>query len=159
MLLRPLNELSLTLQIKAESPLLIKEGRYTETEKDHWSNRKIQDQVGNQQGDQADRRRKEIKAGFPSAIPISRNSLDEIETALMDDRRIDKVDGLRFYLPGSSIRGAWRSYLERWLRGFAPEDPRICDPFEERKENEFYSCSLLLSKRKTLVRAYADSCP
>jgi CRISPR/Cas system CSM-associated protein Csm3 (group 7 of RAMP superfamily) len=159
MLLQPLNELTLTLQIKAESPLLIKEGRYAEDQKTQWSDQVVQQLAGSRQGREAERQRKEIKARFPSSIPISRNSKDEIEAAIKADDPLEKVNRLRFYVPGSSTRGAWRSYLERWLRGFAPEEPRVCDPLEDKEDREFYSCSGYLSKRKVAVPAYANSCP
>jgi len=160
MLIQPLNEVSLVLQLKAVSPLLIKEGRYTETEKDKWSDDVFQDRAEGLEDAEARRRlKKQIQALFPSSIPISRNSLDEIEAAVKHDNRLDMANGLRFYLPGSSIRGAWRSYLERWLRGLAPEDPRVCDPFQDKASEPFYSCSHYLGQRKTPVPVYANSCP
>jgi CRISPR/Cas system CSM-associated protein Csm3 (group 7 of RAMP superfamily) len=165
MLIQPLNELTLGLQFKAMSPLLIKEGRYGDPEKKKWATDVIEARVGAQQGKQADDRRRTIQAQFPSSIPISRNSTDEIEKALkgaiQTDNRLDPeaADKLLFYVPGSSIRGAWRSYLERWLRGIDPEEPRVCDPFQEKKTEQFYSCSHLLSDRKTAIPAYANSCP
>src|ERR1039457_1164336 len=92
MLLQPLNELTLTLQIKAESPLLIKEGRYAEDQKTQWSDQVVQQLAGSRQGREAERQRKEIKARFPSSIPISRNSKDEIEAAIKADDPLEKVN-------------------------------------------------------------------
>ena len=79
----------------------------------------------------------------------------------------------QFFVPGSSIRGAWRSHLEKVLRSF-DEPPKVCDPFagigpedddEVRKAAEEAradaSCSSRLANKEGSAppHAYRDSCP
>lgn len=148
MFLQPYNELRFTITIQSTSPLLIKESRYTDDDRKKWS------------GD-----REEIKKRMPNVIPISRASQDDIGRAVLDSRDpLAAVAKLPFFLPASSLRGVFRSHLERTLRSLdAPDKPRVCDPFEDDAAAPNASCSRVLAKRreqpKAHFRPYRLSCP
>ncbi len=166
MLKQALNELEIPLILHADSPLLIKDGRFGDEERKAWcpdtSQRKF----------------------LPSAVPISRASLPDLKAAVLARDPVAAVGLLPFYLPGTSLRGSWRSYLERTLRGADPADkPRVCDPLAvgkregddpeegvvvnaldascswelDRQEKKF--AKLPPPERRGEYRVYAYSCP
>ncbi len=92
-------------------------------------------------------------------VPISRISDAELQSALHS--RVPEAEATMasfpFYLPGSSLRGAWRSSLERTLRSLErPNRPQICNPFEATAGHPEQSCSKLLEAHDEF---YARSCP
>jgi CRISPR/Cas system CSM-associated protein Csm3 (group 7 of RAMP superfamily) len=139
MLMRAINEFNVTLNLLTTSPLLIIEPRYDHTVKeDIWKTKKERE-------------------GKPDRIPMSRASTDEIRDAVKDPDVIKALNdfGGKFFIPGSSIRGAIRSHLERSLRGLdAPSEARVCDPFAD--DGEYESCSHSLEHKP---QPYARSCP
>jgi CRISPR/Cas system CSM-associated protein Csm3 (group 7 of RAMP superfamily) len=158
MLKQALHEFEAKLILTAVSPLLIKDGRVNDDSRKEWESDK-------------DKRKK-----MPVAIPISRNTDDQVRLAVTD--RYDpmaKVAALDFYLPGSSLKGSWRSHLERTLRGLTPEsEARICDPLDadgidvdQVKSGRCSACSAVLElkkkqyskDKKAWFPAYAMSCP
>jgi CRISPR/Cas system CSM-associated protein Csm3 (group 7 of RAMP superfamily) len=156
MLRRALHELEVELWLTAVSPLLIKDGRLNQESREQWESDK------------------EKRKKMPAAIPISRNSDDEVRLAVCDREPLERAGKLDFYLPGSSLKGAWRSHLERTIRGLTPEsDAKICDPLDadnvdvDKNQTGLCSaCSAVLeqkkkrySKEKTWFPAYAMSCP
>jgi len=156
MLMQTVNEFRVRLLLTSVSPLLIREGRYSEEIRKDWA------------------RTPEDRKRMPHAIPISRNPEAEIKAAVCDPRAVEKVQGLEFYIPGSSLRGTWRSHLERTLRSLnPPETPVVCDPFLEDKAEPYQSCSSRLAglrdeleemevapeKRKPRLIPYSISCP
>ncbi len=113
------NELELKVQIEGRSPLLIKDGRYTEAIHKEWQD--------------AD------KAKYPPMLFMCREPLEAIHQAL----KTGSVNRLNYFIPGSSLKGSWRAHLERILRGMAEpeaEKQRICDPLDE-----VHSCSKVLA--------------
>ena len=160
MLRHALHEFEADITLTAVSPLLIRDGRVP-TE-------------GPEREKLADKRGREK---MPVSIPISRASWEEVKSAITDP--IDpmaKVSKLEFYIPGSSMKGCWRSHLERILRGLTPEsDARVCDPLDDAgvdlemgTTGPCTSCSkILLDKKKKYTNlkknerfpAYAMSCP
>ncbi|MBZ5506042.1 MAG: hypothetical protein LAO78_11195 [Acidobacteriia bacterium] len=122
MLMQTTNEFEVRLILKAVSPLLIKDGRYDQDRRDKWA------------------RNDEMKKGMPNMIPISRASDDDLRSAVTAATPQRAVEALPFFVPGSSLRGSWRSHLERVVRGInPPEQAQVCDPFEEEQAQE--SCS------------------
>lgn len=59
----------------------------------------------------------------------------------------------RIFIPGSSIKGVWRSWCEKMMRTISEDVPLACDPF---KDN---SCSQWLEKEENTASIYAKSCP
>jgi CRISPR/Cas system CSM-associated protein Csm3 (group 7 of RAMP superfamily) len=61
---------------------------------------------------------------------------------------------LPFFIPGTSMRGAWRAHLERILRSLdPPETARVCDPLDddpdEKTASPYYrACSAVLTEEK-----------
>ncbi len=111
MLKQALNELEIQLRLQAVSPLLIKDGRYDQAQREDWGPDKVRRKI------------------MPMAVPISRNTEYELQRAVTDPDPVAAVSKLDFFLPATSLRGAWRSHLERTLRGLDPGDrPRVCDP-------------------------------
>ena len=142
-MMHPYNELTFRLNVDAISPLLIKEGRYTEThKKTTWSGGLD-----------------EVKNRMPNVIPISRATEDEIKKAVTDPAPLTAVGKLSFFVPGSSMRGAWRSHLERILRSFETDTAKICDPLEEDEREADASCSRVLTLCEDLRVPYSQSCP
>jgi CRISPR/Cas system CSM-associated protein Csm3 (group 7 of RAMP superfamily) len=155
MLMHPVNELNLRVRLNAVSPLLIREGRLS----DEWRKEMEPDDTK--------------RAKMPMAVPVSRATEFELSSALKNSNPVDAVGKLPFYIPGSSLRGSWRSHLERTLRSLdAPEKPRICDPLLDDPDEDVIerppnsSCSSVLTKlaqkaaknRKTIT-PYRVSCP
>jgi len=148
MLRHALLEFEAKIDIIAVSPLLIKDGRLNDESR---------------QTLKGDRKK------MPNAIPISRNAWEDVARAVEDGDPYTRVGRLDFYIPGSSLKGAWRAHLERTLRGLTPEsDARVCDPLDddETGNSRCSSCSKILEEKKKeynrkRVRfpAYAMSCP
>ena len=87
----------------------------------------------------------ERKSATPSAVPVCRNSIEALRRAVTTGDPVVNVNGLEFYVPGSSLRGVWRSYLESLLRGLTPVDaPKVCDPLNKAPE-ALQSCSKVLT--------------
>ena len=132
------NEIEFELTLKAVSPLLIRDGRLNKESREQWLKpvlAKIQSEDG----------LKKRQSDTPSAVPVCRNSLDELREAVTTGDPVVNVNGLKFYLPGSSLRGVWRSYLESLLRGLTPVDaPKVCDPLNKKAE-ALQSCSTVLT--------------
>jgi CRISPR/Cas system CSM-associated protein Csm3 (group 7 of RAMP superfamily) len=156
MLSHPVNEIEITLTLKALSPLLIKEGRYTDTLKREWQEELLKRARQHGEDEEA------LKGRMPDAIPVSQSSIEKIKDAATARVPARAVNALSLYIPGSSLRGAWRSHLERSLRGMTdPNEARVCDPFDDKT-----SCSRWLAPsgdediptdRKD--HPYSDSCP
>lgn len=143
MLRKALNELTLAVKINGLSPLLVKDGRESK--------------------EKGDKER-------PAMIFQSRLTREDLDRANWNPPNFSCS---QFFVPGSSIRGAWRSHLERILRSF-DEQPKVCDPFagigpedqeKERKAAEEArgdaSCSIRLANKEGTAppHAYRDSCP
>jgi len=67
-----------------------------------------------------------------------------------------------FFIPGSSIKGVWRSWCEKIARTISTEVPPLsCDPLCDNEKSEHFSCSKRLEelKKKNPVNEYALSCP
>ncbi|MCZ2075714.1 MAG: RAMP superfamily CRISPR-associated protein [Bryobacterales bacterium] len=152
MLKRLVNELCVDIEIETKSNLLIKDGRLTPDVKDKWLVRRYPDK----------KERKEHAKRIPSTIAISRESDSTIRDTLLDpvnnatpDKLVAAVNNFNYYIPGSSVRGAWRSHLEKVLRSI-DGTPRVCDPLLDSD-----SCSTFLIREDQPRRpdAYSVSCP
>ncbi len=64
----------------------------------------------------------------------------------------------KIFIPGSSIRGVWRSWCEKIARTISNGVPLACDPFNNILDTENLSCSKRLEKMDT-SNVYALSCP
>jgi|SRR5580658_321985 CRISPR/Cas system CSM-associated protein Csm3 (group 7 of RAMP superfamily) len=143
MLRQSVNELAITVKILGGPVLLIKDGRFDRDKKKEW----IPD-----------------KKGAPSALPISRNPEPMLESVVKSLNPLVWAAALEFYLPGSSIRGAWRAHLEKTLRSL-DEAPKVCDPLISDEEpgpaRPYQACSnaLVNDKDERVAVPYHDSCP
>lgn len=67
------------------------------------------------------------------------------------------------FIPGSSIKGVWRSWCEKIARTISTEVPPLsCDPLCDNEKSEYFSCSKRfeeLNKKKRAFNEYALSCP
>jgi len=143
MLRQAINEIAITVSIESSqgSALLVKDGRYN---KDHL---------------QASR---EERRDLPAAIFISRTPYDRVK-ALLVSASPDQAQ-LDYYVPGSSVRGSWRSHLEKILRSI-DDRPKVCDPLIQNKENEtedpYESCSgaLVTKEDERPKHPYKSACP
>jgi CRISPR/Cas system CSM-associated protein Csm3 (group 7 of RAMP superfamily) len=140
---RLLNELTVHVEVESHSPLLIKDGRF-------------------------DKERSPLKGSTiaPSGVFISRSPLKEVIAALQALPDRDPVRKLQYYVPGSSVRGSWRSHLEMVLRSLDPDHPKVCDPLLTKNEENpdpgpWEACSsVLVNKENSRPKmAYKGSCP
>jgi CRISPR/Cas system CSM-associated protein Csm3 (group 7 of RAMP superfamily) len=140
------NEIEFDLTLETVSPLLIRDGRLDKESRKQWL-APVLARI------QRDEDRDARKSATPSAVPVCRNSLDALSRAVTTGEPVANVNGLEFYIPGSSLRGVWRSYLESLLRGLTPLDaPRVCDPLPDAAQ-ALQSCSEVLTD---LVNAEDD---
>ena len=136
------NEIEFDLTLEATSPLLIRDGRLNKVSRDEWLEKILK---GIRKKPQSEKEEQARKSATPSAVPVCRNSLDELRTAVTTIDPVASVNRLQFYIPGSSLRGVWRSYLESLLRGQTPLDaPKVCDPLNDAAE-ALQSCSKVLT--------------
>lgn len=65
------------------------------------------------------------------------------------------------FIPGSSIKGVWRSWCEKIARTISTEVPPLsCDPLCDNNNSEHFSCSKRLEElKKQNPNVYALSCP
>lgn len=138
-----LNELHIGLTITSMSPLLVRDGRLSEEKRKDWSGEK-----------------KEVKMRMPHAIPISHAQESVMMRAVTDIDPITAVGKLPFFLPGTSIRGAWRAHLERVLRSQdPPESARVCDPLDDDADgvqSPYWACSAALVTERDRRAAEKD---
>ena len=138
MLKRRLCEARFKWHLKCDGPLLIADGRYKQPET----------------------RNERDKGKFPDKLFISHDDPKNFnqESKLADPGK------LKYYVPGTSLRGPFRSQAERIIRSLAPEGatpPRTaCDPLdtEAPEDGEPRSCSSRLEK---IAREYPykHACP
>jgi CRISPR/Cas system CSM-associated protein Csm3 (group 7 of RAMP superfamily) len=157
---RLVNELTVAVTIKSqgESALLVKDGRYTAEVKKSLAEREPA-----------------LRNHLPDALFMASDPITAVEAALLSARPTGRdpvqpeavIAGLKklhYYVPGSSIRGAWRSHLEKVLRSL-DEEPKVCDPLVAAKEAEpefpaLRSCSEVLAneEEERPEFPYHDSC-
>ena len=150
MLMQAVNELFVRMTLTSVSPLLVREGRVTEDKRKEWS-----------------RDQKEIKMRMPHAIPISRAAEADVMRAVTNPDPLAAAGRLPFFIPGTSMRGAWRAHLERILRSLdPPETARVCDPLDDDTASPYRACSAVLTKEKDrrikghqVFVPYTLSCP
>jgi CRISPR/Cas system CSM-associated protein Csm3 (group 7 of RAMP superfamily) len=147
---RQVNELVITVNIQGqgESALLVKDGRYS---------REVKRAIADTNAD--------LKNHLPDMLFMCTDPLSVIMAVLNTEDTAAGLRRLHYYLPGSSVRGAWRSHLEKVLRSLDPQ-PKVCDPLvakegEQPELPSLSSCSDFLANDKDEPRPfpYHDSCP
>jgi len=135
MLKRRLCEAVIEWKLTCEGPLLIADGRYD------------QDRLPGEKGK------------YPNKVFISRATPETIHNNIRD--RTAEALNLSFYVPGTSLRGPFRSQAERIIRSLLPEHAApshtACNPFDMDDEN-ILSCSKRFDKKAPQV-PYAEACP
>lgn len=140
MLKRRLCEARFEWHLKCDGPLLIADGRYKQPEADN----------------------EQDKGKFPDKLFISHNDPKDFNQRwkLADPGRLK----LKYYVPGTSLRGPFRSQAERIIRSLAPEGAAppltACDPFdmEAPEDRDPESCSKRLEKSAPEY-PYKRACP
>ena len=152
MLKRRVNECRFTLNLETKCPFLIKEGRLASDEE---QDKDWKEKLGI---------RDEEKKNYPNAIFVSLNPWDDILEAIKDKKGKD-YSKLKFYIPGSSLRGVMRSHAEKIVRTLwdNAQNPICCDPFDRSENSAETSCSALIdsAKRKNWLSnkdSYKYSC-
>ena len=141
-MLRPLlSELTIQVEIEGTSNLLVKDGRYHQDQKQEWCT-------------------PEQRKAAPDFMFVSRNDLERLKQAARDPK--GHMSTLDYYLPGASVRGAWRSHLEKVLRSL--DDTKICDPMATKdadmaRPDRACSARLVLHDQPLVDHPYRDSCP
>lgn len=127
-------------KLTCKGPLLIADGRY---EKPETSN--------NQE-----------EGIFPHKLFISRNKSEDFNAK---SKLANPVNlGLKFYAPGTSLRGPFRAQAERIIRSLVPETASLpytaCDPFDMLSDSPPKSCSKWIEQRGVdYPSPYAAACP
>jgi CRISPR/Cas system CSM-associated protein Csm3 (group 7 of RAMP superfamily) len=128
MLRVPLNECTIDFEFTSTTPMLVKDGR--------WQPKK---------GEQ-----------LPAAVFQCREDLSA--TSVKRDIKDENYGGLTFFIPGATLRGVFRSQMERIARGLSPDDPIVCNPFVD--ESEALSAGATeMGCSWRAKKGYADSCP
>jgi len=112
------------------SPMLVKDGRY--------------DYNDPRAGDQA-----------PSAIFNCHDSVVDMYRLV----REHQFQQLHVFIPGSTLRGVFRSHMERIARSFSPADPIVCNPFVTGEEASTGKAGASEAGCSSLKKDYAGSCP
>jgi len=150
MLRRKLCEAVFTWELTCEGPLLIADGRY------------LQKEV-TQAFDTNPDEKKKRKGWYPDKFFINKTDRREMIEGIRTAGRTPPGGAWNYYVPGSSIRGPFRSTAERIIRTLMPEDAQAhltaCDPFEQEDGHQTLSCSKRLEKDTTEKSAYAVACP
>ena len=147
MLRQSVNELAITVKVLGGPVLLIKDGRFNDKKKQEW--------IPN----------KEERKNAPSALPISRNAEPKLREVVTSPSPLEAAGALSFYLPGSSVRGAWRAHLEKALRSLDDAEPKVCDPLisddEQGPAGPYLACSKVLvnDEDERVAVPYHSSCP
>ena len=129
------NEVKIEIKLSTVSPLLVREGRYGPDQKELWQTQLLAKA-------KSDKAKDDIKKRMPAAIPLCRTSMAKIEGGIKNGDPHIAINAFEFYIPGSSMRGAWRSHLERNFRGMTtPEHPTVCDPLDNKPKQPSFSCS------------------
>jgi len=129
--------------LKCEGPFLIKDGRYEKEKAPEGS--------------------QEEKFPAPDEVFISR----EPKTSLISLAKKSRGDGsilqkLSYYVPGTSLRGVFRSQAELILRSLLPGvkvPATACDPFEQGEKENLFACSHRMAATEPKPSPYADACP
>ena len=136
MLKRRLCEARIEWRLQCAGPLLIADGRYSQPKSP------------------------ENKGKYPDKVFISHASAESVQRAVQA-QAAEALLALRFYVPGTSLRGPFRAQAERIIRSLLPEEMTpphtACDPFEA-DEKPLRSCSQRFDTRTPPV-PYAAACP
>ena len=100
------------------------------------------------------------ESGYPDTLFISR--LNEAEFKKTVTTCNDRPPMTSYYVPGTSLRGPFRSLAERIIRTLvvsssSPET--ACDPFEQDSGKDLWSCSKRYEKESSASLKYAKACP
>lgn len=76
-----------------------------------------------------------------SALSVGAGAAASSAAATASDLPVARDGAGRPYVPGSSLRGAWRAALESLLRGLDRPDLRVCDPFDSEMASPLVRCS------------------
>lgn len=146
MLRKRLCEATFEWALSCEGPLLIADGRYVKEK---------------EKGKHGDREKDKEKTQDPDKVFVSRDQYGAVISAVKRARSNGSPINLDFYVPGTSLRGPFRSQAELIVRSLAPEgaiSPRTaCDPFEIESEAS-KSCSTRMDKHQPKV-PYERACP
>ena len=143
MLKSKLCEATIKWNLRCEGPLLIADGRYSQDEvKKQWK-----DIVWKDIKDIEDM----IKGWYPDKFFINRADLETMIRSIRFAGPKPPDNELGFYVPATSIRGPFRAQAELIIRTLLPDKgPPIsaCDPFEQKEDHDFISCSKRLEKEE-----------
>lgn len=147
MLKRRLCEATFCWKLECEGPLLVADGRYSkEAVKDTFS----------------DEEWKKKSGWYPDKFFINREKPEDLIGIVSNAGPNPPKQNCGFYIPGTSIRGPFRSSAERIIRSLLSEDaPPIfsaCDPFEQDENSRTVGCSERLKKAGEDKSKYAHAC-
>jgi len=102
----------------------------------------------------------QIKATGPILIKEGDPDVEDNEEERHNIMKFIKDANGEIFIPGSSIKGVWRSWCEKIARTISDNGfPISCDPFSEDKTSEHFSCSKRFEKKKTPYLFNWDSVP
>lgn len=134
---RKLCQASFNWKLECKGPLIICDGRY---EKPKANDNK----------------------GAPNCMFMSHCTDQEIKRFANQSTTAPPRD-LKFFVPGTSLRGPFRAVAERIIRTLLPHDAfppfTACDPFEQSKDKTTTACTKNLEKVDEGESKYASACP
>ena len=121
------NSIEINVKLELKSPLLIKEGRLGDQKKGdgtkNWKeyHKKWIEDSG------------KTKEEFPNAFFVFLNPEKELEKKI---RSGETNPLMQFYVPGSSLRGVFRSHLEKIVQSVSPDGQSYsCNPFDNEENS------------------------
>jgi CRISPR/Cas system CSM-associated protein Csm3 (group 7 of RAMP superfamily) len=166
------NELRLTLRLGLASPLLVKAGEGPDqllpragdeapgatdfAARVETAKKEIKDREKRVKEDRERRKQARVPADADerTRTALLREKLEPDMCFVVTRRN----GGEEPYLPGSGLKGALRSYAERWARTFLPAGQRVCDIFDEENPNPtLRSCTKRVEDLSPAAR-YAVAC-
>jgi len=97
------------------------------------------------------------KAG--KQMPAAVFQCHDTEHALYDKVRTGRLEQLQIFIPGSSLRGVFRSHMERIARTLSPQNPIACNPFVEEGASDAAAPGAGEPSCSSRKLSYALSCP
>lgn len=97
----------------------------------------------------------EIEILGPTLIKAGEGSLVGPDMTFVKTRAFGKPTA---FLPGTSLKGIFRSHVERVARTLKPRGTPVCLPYQMRGNGEELSCGKRLEKESDKKKAYKEQC-
>jgi len=143
------NTIEIDLKLELKGPLLIKEGRLGDQEKG--DGKKNWKEYHEKWIENSGKNKEE----FPNAFFVFLNPKRELEQKIRSGQTNPVME---FYVPGSSLRGVFRSHLEKIVQSVSPaRQSYSCNPFDDNNNSPTLACNKRLAEKSNKVK-YDNLC-